>query len=144
MPTKPDTILAFPYDSKEFLMALEIAKRLQKSTPIDSEKDTTDKALLSIPTNRQIRQVAAANDPAYESNGLPRHFYDGGEHNEFYGDREWILAKLRRVNNHQHRQELAKQYGIIFKTAYDAEPVEYRKDGKARFIANKWLLKVTR
>lgn len=125
-------------------MALEIAKRLLKSTPIDSEISTFSKTLPSIPTNRQVRQIAAANDSAYDSNGLPKHFYDGGEHNEFYGDREWILAKLRRVNNHQHRQELTKQYGIIFKTAYDAEPVKYRKDGKARFIANKWLLERTK
>ena len=100
-----------------------------------------------FPTNRRFRhQKEAANDAAklVTSGGLPVYYFDGGSNGHHFGDRDWIEAKLRRVRDKAERLNLAAEYSRKFKAAFDAEPIEHRKDGKARFTANNWLLKVTR
>lgn len=103
----------------------------------------------AFPTNRRIRQLdKVAKDSQVDalvtSDGIPAHFYGGSSNGWRFGDRDWIAGKLRRIQRESDRLRLAAEYAERFKAAYDAEPLEQRKDGKARFLANSWLLKVTK
>jgi len=133
-------------------VGLKIAQRLRENGgfsgyPTNSDTVPTDNqtSKSAVPTIRQSEQ--AANDESnglITSNGMPVHFFDGAYHGWRFGDREWIKGKLRRVRNQAERIKLAAEYAERFKAAHDAEPVEHKKDGKARFTANSWLLKATK
>ena len=136
-------------------MGLKIAQKIKcethfKSVPTASDIVSTLPAANepTYPTNRHARHSQQAEDNyltiPHENECLPTYFYDGGELHITYGDREWILSKLRRIKTHQQKQWTAHQYAEVFKEAYDSERVTYRKEGKARFVANKWLLLVTK
>jgi len=49
----------------------------------------------------------------------------------------WIDAQLRKVDN---RLVVAAEYSRIYQQVFSEEPISYKKDGKARFAANSWLL----
>lgn len=136
-------------------MGLKIAQKIKcenhfKSVPTTSDIVSTLPAANepSYPTNRHIRHAQQAEDNyltiPHENEYLPKYFYDGGGFHSSYGDKEWILSKLRRIKTHQQKRITAHQYAEIFKEAYDCELITYRKEGKARFVANKWLLLVTK
>lgn len=136
-------------------MGLKIAQKIKCETHLKSVPTTSDIVSTlpaanepTYPTNRHARQAQQPENNyltiPHENEYLPKYFYDGGGLHVSYGDREWILSKLRRIKTHQQRQRTAHQYAEIFKKAYDSELTTYRKDGKARFIANKWLLNLTK
>lgn len=135
-------------------MGLKIAKKLAEgcraaSFPTSSDRVSTGGSPENkeFPTNRHIRQGGGAqndDEQLITGDGLPVWFFNGDSSGCHYGDREWIAAKLRRVKGEANQQALAAEYSQRFKAAFDAEPVEHRKNGKARFIANNWLLKATK
>lgn len=137
-------------------MGLKIAQKIKQGNDFahfPTRSDTVPTLPVAkesaFPTNRRIRQPerAANDDQANDlvtSDGMPANFFDGGSNGWRFGDREWIAGKLRRIQSKAERFRLAAEYAERFKTVYDAEPLEHRKDGKARFAANNWLLKVTK
>jgi len=136
-------------------MGLKIAQKIKcetsfKNTPTTPDITSTRQAANepTYPTNRHVRlPVYEENNSLtklHESECLPRYFYDGDGLHASYGDRDWILAKLRRIKSHQQKIEVATQYSEIFKKALDNESAVHRKDGRARFIANSWLLNHTK
>lgn len=135
-------------------MGLKIAQKLREAafngfpTSSDAVPTDTHASKSAVPTIRHIRQgERAANDDSnglVTSEGMPVHFFDGGYHGWRFGDRKWIAGKLRRVRSAAERIKLASEYAQRYKAAHDAEPVEHKKDGKARFSANNWLLKATK
>jgi hypothetical protein len=60
-----------------------------------------------------------------------------------YSDSKWIKAKLRRLPA-QRRQSVIEEYSNRYKLAFESEPEQIKKINRARFIANTWLLKVTK
>jgi hypothetical protein len=50
-------------------------------------------------------------------------------------DKAWVTAQLMRLPV-ELRGRIAELYAIEYRQAYDAEPVEHRKEGRARFAAN--------
>jgi hypothetical protein len=137
-------------------MGLKIANKIKENcnfnafpTSSDTIPTITSVKKTAFPTNRRIRHPAsAANDEQTNADvshdGMPLYFYDGGSNGCHYGDREWILRKLRRIQNKADRTRLAAEYSKRFKVIYDAEPIEHKKNGKARFSSNGWLLHVTK
>lgn len=137
-------------------MGLKIAQKIKQSngfTDVPTRSDTVPTLRAAtksaFPTNRHIRQPErAANDDQANglvtSDGMPVHFYDGGSNGWRFGDCEWIAGKLRRIESKAERFRLAAEYAERFKATYDAESLEQRKDGKARFSTNSWLLKATK
>lgn len=137
-------------------MGLKIAQKIKLGsgfTDVPTRSDTIPTLSAAkesaFPTNRRIRQPerAANDDQANDlvtSDGMPANFFDGGSNGWRFGDREWIAGKLRRIQSKAERFRLAAEYAERFKAVYDAEPLENRKDGKARFSANSWLLKATK
>lgn len=53
-------------------------------------------------------------------------------------DKKWILEQLRKIPAHDHADVVAG-YGQLYRAAYDAEPLEHKKDNKARYTANSRL-----
>lgn len=51
-------------------------------------------------------------------------------------DEKWLNQKLSACRNNVERAKICKAYSDCYKAAYDNEPVEQKKDGKARFAAN--------
>lgn len=137
-------------------MGLKIAQRLRESgvlntSPTRSDTVSTEQGLTGegFPTNRHIRQAQGVKEYSHEAalvsnEGMPAHFFDGGYHGFRFGDRDWIAGKLRRIRDPVEREKLAAEYSERYKSAHEAEPIGHRKDGKARFIANSWLLKATK
>lgn len=137
-------------------MGLKIAQKIKQGndfTHFPTRSDTVPTLSAAkesaFPTNRRIRQPerAANDDQANDlvtSDGMPANFFDGGSNGWRFGDREWIAGKLRRIQSKAEKFRLAAEYAERFKMAYDAEPLGHRKDGKARFSANSWLLKATK
>ncbi|RUO28770.1 hypothetical protein CWE12_10675 [Aliidiomarina sedimenti] len=137
-------------------MGLKIAQKIKQGngfTDFPTHSDTIPTLPAAnksaFPTNRHIRQPErAANDDLANDlvthDGMPVHFYDGGSNGWRFGDREWIAGKLRRIQSKAERLRLAAEYAERFKAVYDTEPLEQRKEGKARFSANSWLLKATK
>ena len=87
---------------------------------------------------------------------LPEHHYRADDLNfwkqpssavEFiklkYSDSKWITAKLRRLPS-QRRQSVIEEYSKRYKHAVDTEPDQIKKENRARFVANTWLLQVTK
>lgn len=59
-----------------------------------------------------------------------------------YGDSQWIKAKLNRLPTNKRQlviEEYSKRYNLVF----ESEPSDIKKEGRARFVANTWLLKKT-
>ena len=137
-------------------MGLKIAQKIKQENSFSSFPTQSDIVPTlfthnqsSFPTNRQIRQQKqAANDDKINdlvtSDGMPVYFYDGDNKNNRFGDREWITGKLQRVQKKVDKLKIAAEYAERFKAVYDSEPIEHRKDGKARFFTNSWLLKATK
>ncbi len=110
-----------------------------------TESQTNKSANPTIRHIRQHEQVANDDSNGFVTNeGMPTHFFNGGYHGWRFGDREWIAGKLRRVRCKAERIKLAAEYAQRYKTIHDAEPIEHKKDGKARFTVNSWLLKTTK
>ena len=53
-------------------------------------------------------------------------------------DRKWILEQLRKIPAHEHADVVAG-YGQLYQETYDAEPLDHKKENKARFTANSRL-----
>lgn len=51
-------------------------------------------------------------------------------------DTVWIEAQVQRFEHPVVRSAVRRRYGAVYQAAFDAEPNEIRKDGKARFAAN--------
>jgi hypothetical protein len=60
-----------------------------------------------------------------------------------YSDSKWIEAKLRRLPANK-RQWAINEYSRRYKKAFDEEPDEIKKENRARFITNNWLLETTK
>jgi uncharacterized protein (DUF2252 family) len=60
-----------------------------------------------------------------------------------YSDTKWIEAKLRRLPVSK-RQSIVHEYSRRYKKAFDAEPNQIKKENRARFITNNWLLQTTK
>lgn len=60
-----------------------------------------------------------------------------------YSDSKWIEAKLRRLPS-QRRQTVIEEYSKRYKLAFESEPSQIKKENRARFVANTWLLNVTK
>jgi len=58
---------------------------------------------------------------------LPEHHFEA--------DAQWILQQLERLNRQQREKALAR-YSETYQQAFDLEPVDYRKENKARREAN--------
>lgn len=137
-------------------MGLKIAQWLRESgalntSPTPSDTVATGQGLVNkgLPTFGQPRQAQGVKEYSHEAalvsnEGMPAHFFDGGYHGFRFGDRDWIAGKLRRIRDPVERAKLAAEYSERYKAAHEAEPIGHRKDGKARFIANSWLLKATK
>lgn len=137
-------------------MGLKIAQKIKQEnrfTDFPTSSDTIPTLPVAkesaFPTNRRIRQPErAANDDLANglvaSDGMPANFFDGGSNGWCFGDREWIAGKLRRIQSKAERFRLAAEYAERFKMAHDAQLLEHRKEGKARFSVNSWLLKATK
>ncbi|MDP5137926.1 hypothetical protein ORJ04_18400 [Rheinheimera baltica] len=144
------------------LIGLE-AEHSAPAFPIVSPSDpaTPNQQNNGLPTIRQNRQqitpeIISITEHAANDTGVPAHHYKG-ENLAFWmmptqgadalriknGDSAWLEAKLRRVPI-SIRQSLAEEYSARYKAAYDAEPTENKKANKAAFIANSWLLIVTK
>lgn len=54
-------------------------------------------------------------------------------------DAKWIVSKLLELPN-DLRDKVCAAYSAAYAEAYDAEPVEHKKDGAARRAANSRLL----
>ena len=125
-------------------MGLKIAQKIMQEinfSCVPTNSDTVPTLLSTnesaFPTNRHVRQPErASNDNQLHGlitiGGMPAYFYDGGVNGWQFGDQEWIAGKLRRIQSKAERLRL------------DAEPIEHRKDGKASFSTNSWLLKATK
>lgn len=67
-------------------------------------------------------------------------------------DKKWVGEQIKSLNSplRDHgasiklRQETLFNYNKVWKEAFDAEPLQHRKDGKARSAANARLLKFVR
>lgn len=135
-------------------MGLKIAQKLREAafngfpTHFDTVPTDSQASKSVVSTTPHILQYEqAANDDSnglVTSAGMPVHFFDDDYHGWRFGDREWIKGKLRRVRNQTERVKLAVEYAEQYKAAHDAESLEHKKDGKARFTANSWLLKATK
>lgn len=55
-------------------------------------------------------------------------------------DSAWIMARMMRVHPSK-RTAIASAYSTAYKAAYDAEPMDAKKDNAARFAANTRLRK---
>ena len=55
-------------------------------------------------------------------------------------DKKWILEQIRKVPAQDHADVVAG-YGQLYQAAYDAEPLDHKKENKARFTANSRLRK---
>jgi len=148
-----------------FNLAKQLGLEAEKSAPVnptalDSTSEHDCQLNKALPINRHFRQVEieeiqhsevnAANDSSLPNN------YFRAENLTFcktppnvverlrykYSDAAWILAKLRRVPGNQ-RQALINEYSTIYEYARNAEENAVKKDNRARFIANSWLLKAT-
>lgn len=53
-------------------------------------------------------------------------------------DKKWILEQLRKIPVHEH-SDVISGYGQLYQAAYDAEPLDHKKENKARFTANSRL-----
>jgi hypothetical protein len=53
-------------------------------------------------------------------------------------DLEWMESMLMAVPWHQ-RPTLSEEYSTRYQQALDAEPIEHKKEGRARYMANSWL-----
>lgn len=51
-------------------------------------------------------------------------------------DKKWLNEKLSMCLSHLEREKVCEAYSKVYKEVFDAEPVEYRKEGRARFAAN--------
>jgi hypothetical protein len=60
-----------------------------------------------------------------------------------YSDSKWIEAKLRRLPS-QRRKSVSEEYSKRYKLSFEVEPDQIKKINRARFVANTWLLKVTK
>jgi IS30 family transposase len=50
-------------------------------------------------------------------------------------DRKWIDEQINKLPSRIHAQ-VRRKYAEAYMEAHNAEPVEHRKDGRARFAAN--------
>lgn len=53
-------------------------------------------------------------------------------------DKKWVDEQLAKLPN-RLQQSVRQRYSDAYQQAYDAEPVEHRKDGRARLAANSRL-----
>lgn len=53
-------------------------------------------------------------------------------------DRKWILEQLRNIPPLKHK-EVIDGYSQLYQAAYDAEPLDHKKENKARYTANSRL-----
>ena len=60
-----------------------------------------------------------------------------------YSDSKWIEAKLRRLPS-QIRPPVIEEYSKRYNLAFESESSQIKKENRARFIANTWLLKITK
>ncbi|ECS5287919.1 hypothetical protein CCF54_005186 [Salmonella enterica subsp. enterica serovar Durban] len=56
---------------------------------------------------------------------------------EIYGqaDKDWIIQQLERLTP-AVRQKAVLRYAAVYQEAFDAEPISYRKENRARHEAN--------
>ncbi|PSW02561.1 hypothetical protein [Photobacterium lipolyticum] len=71
---------------------------------------------------------------------LPTHHYRAEEFHGYGSDTEWIAKKLRQAAPSK-RPQLAEEYSKHYLIAFTEEQVVIKKEGRARFQANKWLRK---
>jgi hypothetical protein len=50
-------------------------------------------------------------------------------------DKKWVDEQIAKLP-FRLQQSVRQRYAEVYQQAYDAEPVEHRKDGRARFAAN--------
>ncbi len=53
-------------------------------------------------------------------------------------DGRWIMEQVLRADQREQLR-LYRGYDREWQSAFDAEPVEYRKENRARYRANRWL-----
>ncbi|RLJ18066.1 hypothetical protein DJ030_12695 [bacterium endosymbiont of Escarpia laminata] len=53
-------------------------------------------------------------------------------------DRDWILGQVDGLK-FLERVDVLSEYSVQWLHAYNAEPIDFRKEGAARFAANTWL-----
>lgn len=149
-----------------FNLAKELGLEVEKSALVNSttSENTSEHAMpvnKVLPITRHFRQVEIKRTECLEVNasnddGLPTHYYKAdnltlwkSSHSAVeclrykYSDAVWIKTKLRRVQASK-RPELTSEYSTIYERTSIAEENPIKKHNHARFIANSWLLKVTR
>jgi adenylate kinase family enzyme len=72
---------------------------------------------------------------------LPKHFYKASHlrDGKAYSDEAWIITQLN-ILNEACRFSVCEAYSRIYKETFNQEPIDYKKDNKARFAANSFLL----
>jgi hypothetical protein len=71
---------------------------------------------------------------------MPEHFYNGGNHDPFYGDAEFILSELLKYPT-ELRKLIAVKYSHHYQCAYHSCHDEIKQDNEARRDANRYLLR---
>jgi len=113
-----------------WLMALD---ELAAEIPIliDAANDSEKKVICDL----QIEIVDGAVFPLHRFKGehLPK---------PTITDLAWLHWRLSSLSKNG-RIDMASQYSDLYQQEYEIEPVGHRKDGKARYEANIWLLEHT-
>jgi len=107
----------------------------------ESESEMDDEQIQFLKSNKQslmLELMSTALVEVIEDDCFPLHRFKG-EHlpKPTSTDLPWLHEQLMLADN---RLAVAAEYSRRYKQAFDTEPLEHRKDGKARFAANTWLL----
>jgi len=110
----------------------------------ESEEPISEQLLDALKNNKQnlIAEIlVTALVEVVDGDVFPLHRFKG-EHlpKPIMTDLPWLHEQLSKSHD---RIEIAAEYSRRYEQAFDTEPLEHRKDGKARVATNNWLLNIS-
>ena len=110
----------------------------------ESEAELDDEQIQFLKNNKQLlilELMTTALVEFVDGDCFPLHRFKG-EHlpKPACTDLPWLHEQLMLADN---RLAVAAEYSRRYKQAFDTEPLEHRKDGKARVATNNWLLNIS-
>jgi hypothetical protein len=93
-----------------------------------------------IPAIKNENNLDTDGSSTYCASVMPEHFYNGGNHDPFYGDAEFILSELLKYPT-ELRKLIAIKYSQQYQHAYTSCKDEIKQDNEARRYANGYLLR---
>jgi hypothetical protein len=93
-----------------------------------------------IPAIENENNLDIDESSTYCASVMPEHFYNGGNHDPFYGDAEFILSELLKYPT-ELRKLIAVKYSHHYQCAYHSCHDEIKQDNEARRDANRYLLR---